>query len=88
MIEKRITGIQQIGIGVTNLNEAWRWYKKAFGMDIRVFEDDAVAELMLPYTGGEPRKRHAALAVNIQGGGGFEIWQYKGRIPEAPAFTL
>lgn len=88
MIEKRITGIQQIGIGVSNLNEAWRWYKKVFGMDIRVFEDDAVAELMLPYTGGEPRKRHAALAVNIQGGGGFEIWQYKGRIPEAPAFPL
>ena len=60
MIEKRITGIQQIGIGVKNLIEAWKWYKKVFGMDIRVFEDDAVAELMLPYTGGEPRKRHAA----------------------------
>jgi len=88
MIEKRITGIQQIGIGVKDLNEAWKWYSKVFGMDIRVFEDDAVAELMLPYTGGEPRKRHAALAVNIQGGGGFEIWQYKGRIPEPPAFKL
>jgi catechol 2,3-dioxygenase-like lactoylglutathione lyase family enzyme len=88
MINKRITGIQQIGIGVKNLHEAWKWYKMAFGMDVRVFEDDAVAALMLPYTGGEPRKRHAALAVNIQGGGGFEIWQYKGRIPEAPAFTI
>jgi len=88
MIEKRITGIQQIGIGVKNLNEAWKWYSKAFGMDVRVFEDDAVAELMLPYTGGEARKRHAALAVNIQGGGGFEIWQYKGRVPEAAAFKL
>jgi len=88
MKEKRITGIQQIGIGVKNLNEAWKWYIKAFGMDVRVFEDDAVAELMLPYTGGEPRKRHAALAVNIQGGGGFEIWQYKGRVPEAAAFPL
>jgi catechol 2,3-dioxygenase-like lactoylglutathione lyase family enzyme len=85
---KRITGIQQIGIGVKNLHEAWKWYRTAFGMDVRVFEDDAVAELMLPYTGGEPRKRHAALAVNIQGGGGFEIWQYKGRVPEAAAFPL
>ncbi|MFA6128477.1 MAG: VOC family protein [Bacteroidales bacterium] len=88
MTEKRITGIQQIGIGVKNLHEAWRWYKKVFGMDIRVFEDDAVAALMLPYTGGEPRKRHAALAVNIQGGGGFEIWQYKGRIPEPATFQI
>ncbi len=88
MSEKRITGIQQIGIGVRNLKEAWRWYRTNFGMDIRVFEDDAVAELMLPYTGGEPRKRHAALAVNLQGGGGFEIWQYKGRVPEAPAFPV
>lgn len=88
MSEKRITGIQQIGIGVRNLKEAWRWYRSNFGMDIRVFEDDAVAELMLPYTGGQPRKRHAALAVNLQGGGGFEIWQYKGRVPEAPAFPI
>jgi catechol 2,3-dioxygenase-like lactoylglutathione lyase family enzyme len=88
IMEKRIIGIQQIGIGVKNMREAWSWYKKAFGMDIRVFEDDAVAALMLPYTGGEPRKRHAALAINIQGGGGFEIWQYKGRIPEPPAFSI
>jgi len=88
MSEKRITGIQQIGIGVENLKVAWRWYGSHFGMDVRVFEDDAVAELMLPYTGGQPRKRHAALAVNIQGGGGFEIWQYKGRVPEAPAFAV
>ncbi len=88
MAGKKISGIQQIGIGVADLYTAWNWYAKNFGMDVRVFEDDAVAELMLPYTGGEPRKRHAGLAVNIQGGGGFEIWQYKGRVPEAPAFTI
>lgn len=85
---KVITGIQQIGIGVHNLFDAWRWYKGSFGMDVRIFEDEATAELMLPYTGGEPRQRHAALAINIQGGGGFEIWQYKGRNPLAPAFEI
>jgi catechol 2,3-dioxygenase-like lactoylglutathione lyase family enzyme len=85
---KKINGIQQIGIGVSNLYEAWKWYKQVFGMDVRVFEDDAVAELMLPYTGGEPRKRHAGLAVNMQGGGGFEIWQYKGRIPQPATFAI
>lgn len=79
-----ISGIQQVGIGVSNMHEAWKWYRKYFGVDIRIFEEEATANLMLPYTGGKPRKRHAALAMNMQGGGGFEIWQYKDRIPEAP----
>jgi catechol 2,3-dioxygenase-like lactoylglutathione lyase family enzyme len=84
MGEVIISGIQQVGIGVSNVKEAWKWYRKYFGMDIRIFEDEAEANLMLPYTGGKPRRRHAALAMNMQGGGGFEIWQYKDRIPEAP----
>jgi catechol 2,3-dioxygenase-like lactoylglutathione lyase family enzyme len=76
-----ICGIQQIGIGVSNLKEAWRWYINQFGMNCRIFEDEAEAKLMLPYTGGKPRSRHAVLALNLQSGGGFEIWQYKGRVP-------
>jgi catechol 2,3-dioxygenase-like lactoylglutathione lyase family enzyme len=80
----QISGIQQIGIGVSDVYQAWKWYSQHLGMDVRVFEEEATAELMLPYTGGEPRKRHAALAMNLQGGGGFEIWQYKGRTPLAP----
>jgi catechol 2,3-dioxygenase-like lactoylglutathione lyase family enzyme len=76
-----ICGIQQVGIGVKNLSEAWKWYIEHFGMDCRIFEDEAEAKLMLPYTGGQPRSRHAALAINLQSGGGFEIWQYKGRDP-------
>ena len=78
-----ISGIQQIGIGVTNLKEAWDWYNVNFGMDCRIFEDDSDAKLMLPYTGGEPRSKHALLAMNLQSGGGFEIWQYKVRQPIA-----
>jgi catechol 2,3-dioxygenase-like lactoylglutathione lyase family enzyme len=76
-----ISGIQQMGIGVINVREAWKWYINQFGMDCRAFEDEAEAKLMLPYTGGEPRSRHAVLALNLQSGGGFEIWQYKGREP-------
>jgi catechol 2,3-dioxygenase-like lactoylglutathione lyase family enzyme len=76
-----ISGIQQMGIGVMNLEEAWKWYIDKFGMDCRIFEDEAEAKLMLPYTGGQPRSRHAVLALNLQSGGGFEIWQYKGREP-------
>lgn len=77
-----ISGIQQMGVGVKNLHEAWEWYRKFFGMDVPIFEEEAEAKLMLPYTGGKPRMRHAVLAMNLQSGGGFEIWQYKGRQPK------
>jgi catechol 2,3-dioxygenase-like lactoylglutathione lyase family enzyme len=81
-----ICGIQQIGIGVKDLTEAWKWYRTHFGMDIRMFEESAYAEYMLPYTGNKPQKRHAVLAINIQGGGGFEVWQYMERSPKDPMF--
>ncbi len=83
-----ISGIQQVGIGVANLHEAWKWYRKNFGVDIKVFEEKAEAALMTKYTGGKPRSRHAALALNLQGGGGFEIWQYTDRVPESPSFEI
>ncbi|MEF8810308.1 MAG: VOC family protein [Bacteroidales bacterium] len=88
MKEKTISGIQQIGIGVTDLMDAWKWYYDVFGADIRVFEDETIAELMLPYTGGSPQKRHAALAFNLQGGGGFEVWQYTERTPQTANFNI
>ncbi|MCI5080730.1 MAG: VOC family protein [Saprospiraceae bacterium] len=83
-----ISGIQQIGIGVSRVHEAWAWYRKHFQMDIPVFEEAATAALMLPYTGGEPRDRHAVLAINTQGGGGFEIWQYTSRVPQPAEFDI
>jgi catechol 2,3-dioxygenase-like lactoylglutathione lyase family enzyme len=76
-----LSGIQQMGIGVTNVEEAWKWYITQFGMDCRIFEDEAVAKLMLPHTEGLPRSRYAVLALNLQSGGGFEIWQHTGREP-------
>jgi len=79
-----VSGIQQIGIGVKDLAEAWKWYRDNFGMDCKIFEDNSEAKLMLPYTGGKPRRRHAILALNLQSGGGFEIWQYREREPKDP----
>ena len=87
MNEVVVSGIQQLGIGVQNVAEAWKWYRKYLGMDIKVFEESATASLMLPYTGGVPQKRHAVLALNLNGGGGFEIWQYTDRVPQAPLFV-
>jgi catechol 2,3-dioxygenase-like lactoylglutathione lyase family enzyme len=84
----RINGIQQLGVGVENLHEAWAWYRQYFGMDIRIFEEKATAELMLAHTAGEPRERHAVLALNMQGGGGFEIWQHTGKKPDPCDFSI
>jgi predicted enzyme related to lactoylglutathione lyase len=83
-----ISGIQQLGIGVKNVHEAWAWYKKYFGIDIRILEESAPAEYMLPYTGGKPRNRHAALTVTLKGGGGFEIWNHTDFEPKGPVFDV
>lgn len=83
-----ISGIQQIGVGCTDFTEAWRWYINMFHMDVRILEDDTVAERMLPYTGHQAQKRHACIAVNLQGGGGFEIWQYSQRTPQPADFEV
>jgi catechol 2,3-dioxygenase-like lactoylglutathione lyase family enzyme len=83
-----ISGVQQIGIGVENFEKAWKYYIEVFNMDCRILEDDTVAELMLPYTGNSPQKRHACIAINMQGGGGFEIWQYSNRKPKTIDFDI
>ncbi|MFV0365400.1 MAG: VOC family protein [Mangrovibacterium sp.] len=87
-MKKNISGIQQVGIGVSNAKEAWKWYRKAFGMDINVFEDTAVARLMKHYTNNKECERYAALAMNMEGGGGFEIWQHTGFESQAPKFDV
>ncbi|TXB62915.1 VOC family protein [Phaeodactylibacter luteus] len=83
-----ISGIQQIGVGVKDADEAWKWYRRFFGADVPVFTEKAEAGLMLPYTGGQPRSRYAILALNMQGGGGFEIWQYTSREPQPSSFDI
>lgn len=81
-----ISGIQQLGVGNTDVQKTFAWYRKAFGTNIKIFEEAAMAELMLPYTAGKPHARHALLAVSMNGGGGFEIWQYTSRKAENAAF--
>jgi catechol 2,3-dioxygenase-like lactoylglutathione lyase family enzyme len=85
---KQINGIQQLGVGVENLEEAFKWFRENFGMDILVFDEKAVAELMLHHTEGETRERHAILALNMQGGGGFEVWQHTGKTPIGPHLAI
>jgi catechol 2,3-dioxygenase-like lactoylglutathione lyase family enzyme len=42
---------------------------------------------MIRYTGGDVQRRNAVLALNMAGGAGFEIWQYKSRTPVPPDFV-
>jgi catechol 2,3-dioxygenase-like lactoylglutathione lyase family enzyme len=83
-----ISGIQQLGVGNTNVQETFTWYRKAFGTDIKIFEEAAMAELMLPYTDNKPHARHAILAISMNGGGGFEIWQYTSRKAQNAEFKI
>lgn len=76
-----ITGIQQVGIGVANATEAKYLYRDLFGMSTLVFDDKAAANLMTRYTGSQVYQRRAILTMNMNGGGGFEIWQFTNRIP-------
>jgi catechol 2,3-dioxygenase-like lactoylglutathione lyase family enzyme len=84
--ENLISGIQQVGIGVVDAGESFKWYNKNFGLDVPVFDDIAEAKLMVRYTNGNIRKRRAILAVNMAGGGGAEIWESKSPLPIACSF--
>lgn len=87
-MKKVICGIQQMGIGVPDVQEIWKWYRKFFGVDVRIFEEAADAPLMTQYTGGKVQSRTATLAMSMEGGGGFEIWQYTSRNTEKATFPI
>jgi catechol 2,3-dioxygenase-like lactoylglutathione lyase family enzyme len=87
-MQKIICGIQQMGIGVPNVQEIWKWYRSIFGMNVRIFEEAAEAPLMTRYTGGKVHSRTASLAVSMEGGGGFEIWQFTSRPTEKASFDI
>jgi catechol 2,3-dioxygenase-like lactoylglutathione lyase family enzyme len=87
-MEKIICGIQQMGIGVPDVQEVWKWYRTFFGANVRVFEEAAEAPLMIRYTGDKVQSRTATLALSMDGGGGFEIWQFTSRNTEKATFDI
>ena len=68
-----IQGIQHLGVGVPNHEQAWKWYRKFFGLDIPLFNDEAEAPLMTIYTKGDVISKRAAMVLNIKGGCAMEI---------------
>lgn len=87
-MEKIICGIQQMGIGVPDVQGVWKWYRKFFGTNVRVFEEAADAPLMTRYTGDKVHSRTATLAISMDGGGGFEIWQFTSRPTKKAEFDI
>lgn len=87
-MKKNISGIQQIGIGVPDVHSIWKWYRQFFGTNVRVFEEAAPAPYMTKYTGDKVQDRNSALAISMEGGGGFEIWQYTSRNTEKAKFDI
>lgn len=83
-----IGGIQQLGVGTPDENGSCQWYAKVFGMTTPIFREAAPAPFMTRYTGGEVQSRSATLAINLQGGSGFEIWQYTSRKSVPAAFEI
>jgi catechol 2,3-dioxygenase-like lactoylglutathione lyase family enzyme len=74
-----VSGIQQVGIGCSDSPAKFKWLRKTFGVDVQIFDDEAPAPLMTKYTGGVVQSRRAILAMNMNGGGGAEIWQFTSR---------
>lgn len=88
MTHKVIYGIQQVGVGVADVEAAFEWYGKNLCSNILVFDDNNTATHMAPYMGGQPHDKRAILAINMRGGSGYELWQYLDRQPEAPQATV
>ena len=87
-MEKIICGIQQMGIGVPDVESSWSWYRKNFGVNVKIIEEAAEAPLMTRYTGDTVHSRTATLALSMDGGGGFEIWQFTSRDTEKATFDI
>lgn len=83
-----IVGIQQLGIGTVNINEARKWYADMFHMNIKVLEDDLSTDLMKTYLQEQIQKLHACITLNLQGGGAFEMLQFTDREPRPAAFDI
>lgn len=83
---KRINGIQHIGVGVSDSEASQKWYRKFFGMDIRIFDGVAPAPLMDVYTHNETITKRASMILNIQGGCAMEVVNPTSFVPKKPNF--
>jgi catechol 2,3-dioxygenase-like lactoylglutathione lyase family enzyme len=87
-MEPVISGIRQVGIGVSDVYRSWEWYRRVLGFDVLISTDTGAADLTARSADGTPQRRGTVLALNLQGGGGLEFWQDVTRLPQPPAFRV
>jgi len=83
---KNIHSIQHLGVGTSNLDTSWKFYRKFFGMDIPFFDAIAEAPLMQIYTRDKVIKKRAAMILNLQGGCPMEVIEPKSFKATQPNF--
>lgn len=76
-----VYGLQQVGLGVENVEEVAGWYAHHLGFTVRGFDDSEDAVHMAPFMGGSVQPKRALLHLHPNGGGGLEIWQFTARKP-------
>lgn len=70
-----VNSLQHLGVGTSDLDKSWKFYKTFFGMDIPFFDAVAEAPLMEIYTRNEVINKRAAMILNLQGGCAMEVVQ-------------
>ncbi len=70
---KRINGLQHIGVAVSDMDRALRFYRKFFGLDIPFFDSIQPAPLMDIYTRNTTITKRASMVMNLQGGCAIEV---------------
>ena len=68
-----VHGIQHLGVGVPDHGASWKWYRKHFGLDVPLFNDEAEAALMQRYTDDQIISKRAAMVLNLKGGCAMEV---------------
>ena len=42
-MQQLISGIQQVGIGIPDAEHYFTWFRRTFGFDIKIFDDESPA---------------------------------------------
>lgn len=83
-----LCGLMQVGVGVSALEVAMKWYADVLNFKAKPIDDTGSAALMSKYTGDVVYQRRALMLFNPNGGGGLEVWQFLDRRPEHPRTPL
>ncbi len=68
--------LQQIGIGVHNVDVMRDFYASVLGFDTLLFCTEGSIDIMSAYTGGRSWNRKAMLLANFNGGATLQLWQH------------